>query len=87
MKRFLILLSMIALAAGPTTAETTAQLFARQKREAEAGSAQAQYNLGLMYDNGEGVPEDDGEAVKWYRKAAEQGDAFVCQSCRDEGKG
>ena len=26
-----------------------------------------------MYDNGWGVPENDAEAVKWYRKAAEQG--------------
>ena len=33
------------------------------------------YNLGLMYDSGEGVPEDDKEAVKWYRLAAEQGNA------------
>ena len=28
-----------------------------------------------MYDNGEGIPEDDKEAVKWYRLAAEQGNA------------
>jgi TPR repeat protein len=35
---------------------------------AEAGDASAQYNLGVMYANGEGVPEDDAEAVKWYRK-------------------
>jgi TPR repeat protein len=28
-----------------------------------------------MYDNGNGVPEDDVEAVKWFRKSAEQGDA------------
>ena len=28
-----------------------------------------------MYDNGEGVPEDDAKAVSWYRKAAEQGHA------------
>jgi TPR repeat protein len=28
-----------------------------------------------MYDNGTGVPEDDTEAVKWYRLAADQGDA------------
>ena len=28
-----------------------------------------------MYANGEGVPENDAEAVKWYRLAAEQGDA------------
>ena len=28
-----------------------------------------------MYDNGEGVPQDYKEAVKWYRLSAEQGDA------------
>ena len=28
-----------------------------------------------MYANGEGVPEDDAEAVRWYRLAAEQGNA------------
>ena len=53
---------------------------------AEQGDALAQYSLGEMYDLGEGVPEDDAEAAKWYRKAAEQGDAgrspagcHVCQ--------
>ena len=40
---------------------------------AEQGVADAQYNLGVMYDNGEGVPQDDKEAVKWYRLSAEQG--------------
>jgi len=35
----------------------------------------AQSILGFMYVNGRGVPQDDAEAVKWYRKAAEQGDA------------
>ena len=28
-----------------------------------------------MYANGEGVPENYAEAVKWYRKAADHGDA------------
>ena len=28
-----------------------------------------------MYENGRGVPQDDAEALKWYRKAAEQGNA------------
>tara|TARA_R110002049_G_scaffold225149_1_gene396965 strand:- start:113 stop:382 length:270 start_codon:yes stop_codon:yes gene_type:complete len=37
--------------------------------------AKAQYNLGLLYDNGEGVPENDVEAVQWYWLAAQQGDA------------
>ena len=40
---------------------------------AEQGYAKAHYNLGVMYENGEGVPEDDKEAVKWYTKSAEQG--------------
>ena len=37
------------------------------------GHAEAQYTLGGLYDHGEGVPQDDKEAVKWYRMAAEQG--------------
>ena len=40
---------------------------------AEQGLAEAQFNLGLIYDNGLGVTEDNQEAVKWYRRAAEQG--------------
>ena len=40
---------------------------------AEQGDADAQNNLGVMYANGEGVAEDDRQAVYWYRKAAEQG--------------
>ncbi len=40
---------------------------------AEAGHAYAQAILGKMYENGEGVPQDYKEAVKWYRLAAEQG--------------
>ena len=30
-----------------------------------------------MYASGEGVPENDTEAVKWYRLAAEQGHAVA----------
>ena len=42
---------------------------------AEQGNAEAQYNLGVMYDNGFGVIEDDREAVKWFRLSAEKGHA------------
>ena len=42
------------------------------KADAEKGVAEAQNKLGMMYDLGFGVPEDDQEAVKWYRLAAEQ---------------
>ena len=44
---------------------------------AEQGNAQAQYNLGLMYRNGRGVPENDKTAVKCYTLAAEQGLAIA----------
>lgn len=33
------------------------------------------FKRGKMYAEGEGVPQDDAEAVKWYRQAAEQGHA------------
>jgi TPR repeat protein len=42
---------------------------------AEAGDARAQYNLGVMYDNGQGVLQDYAEAVRLYRLAADQGNA------------
>ncbi len=37
------------------------------------GDAQAQNNLGVLYERGHGVTQDYSEAVKWYRKAAGQG--------------
>jgi len=40
---------------------------------AEQGNANAQLNVGWMYDNGQGVPQDYKTAVKWSRLAAEQG--------------
>ena len=44
---------------------------------ADAGDATAQYNLGIMYRNGRGVPQDNATAMSWYRKAAEQGDTMA----------
>ena len=41
--------------------------------KAAAGDAVAQYNLGSMYYDGHGVTKDYTEAVKWFRKAADQG--------------
>ena len=41
----------------------------------EQGFSNAQMNLGVMYRDGRGVPENAVEAVKWYRLAAEQGRA------------
>jgi TPR repeat protein len=40
---------------------------------AEQDNAAAQYNLGLMYLEGNGVPQDRMEAIKWFRLAGDQG--------------
>ena len=45
------------------------------KQLAEQGYAKAQFNLGLIYDIGKGIPQDHKAAVKWFRLAAEQGNA------------
>jgi len=42
---------------------------------AEQGDALAQYNLGVLYRKGRGVPQDDVQARQWYEKAAAQGQA------------
>ena len=43
------------------------------KPMAEQGNADAQYNLGVMLERGDGVLKDVTEAVKWYRLSAEKG--------------
>ena len=44
---------------------------------AEDGHAKSQYNLGVLYDNGDGVPQDYKTALQWYTLAAEQGHAHA----------
>src|ERR1700743_1863214 len=43
------------------------------RARAEKGIASDQVILGMKYDQGDGVPKDAAEAMKWYRKAADQG--------------
>ena len=40
---------------------------------AEKGDALAQYYVGLLHQNGQGVAQDHGTAVSWYERAAAQG--------------
>ena len=47
------------------------------RKKAEAGDAVAQTNLGVRYALGLDVPKDTAEAAKWYRKSAEQGNAYA----------
>lgn len=47
-------------------------VFPSLRLRASDGDAKAQFLLGLLHDNGRGVPQDFVEAAKWYRKAAYQ---------------
>ena len=57
------------------SSENYTEAFKCFQKAAEQGYAPAQYNLGNMYDSGQGVKQDYFKAVEWYQKAAEQGDA------------
>jgi len=77
---FLLLLTVaVQLPAQQTEADR--KLLADIRAQAERGDAQSQYELGGAFDFGKlGVAQDFVEAVKWYRKAAEQNLA-VAQFC------
>ncbi|MCI7623914.1 MAG: protein kinase [Clostridiales bacterium] len=57
---------------------------------ADRGFADAQNNLGVCYENGNGVAKSYAEAVKWYKLAAEQGDSIAQNNlgvCYANGEG
>ncbi len=71
--RLLVTAGAIPLAAAVTMA--AAQLPEDLRERAEGGEVSAQAELGRRYYVGEGVRQDDAEAVRWTRLAAEQGHA------------
>jgi hypothetical protein len=79
-------LAVLTLVAMPVFADTAAGLAAFKSKDyqraykewkaaADAGQAEAQFDLGILYAQGLGVRRDLTEAAFWYRKAAEQGNA------------
>lgn len=54
-------------------AAAAAGSFEAFREAAQKGNAEAQFQLGLMYHQGKGAPQDFAAAAEWYRKAAEQG--------------
>ena len=47
--------------------------FEKTKALAEKGDAVAQYNVGMLYAEGQGVEQDIKKAFVWFSKAADQG--------------
>lgn len=97
----LALLLIALLAVPPAWADTAAGLAALARGDlslgrgllqeaAEAGDAEAAYQLGLLYDAGRGVPADPARALDWLGKAAEAGHAEAARVIGiyyEEGKG
>lgn len=48
-----------------------------QRAIAEFDNQSAQFTLGELYANGDGVPKDDEEAIRWFRKAFDQEDSPI----------
>ena len=48
--------------------------------KAEQGDPQAQSNLGIAYENGDGVEQSKNKAIYWYRKACENFNDDACKN-------
>ena len=80
--------AMVQLVAQETNADR--RPIEEVKAKAEAGDPASEAELGLRYKHGEGVAKDQVEAMKWYRKAAEQNYALAQNSlgvCYEQGEG
>jgi hypothetical protein len=49
------------------------QTLAELRNLADHGDADAQWQMAVRYHNGEGVPQDDAQAMQWFQLAADQG--------------
>ncbi len=70
----MLVFAWLPLVAGAEPNEALVKAFQETKAQAESGNVDAQYQLAGMYAKGTGVAADQAEAVKWYRKVAEQND-------------
>ena len=68
MKKLLALITALSFAAIAVAADIN-----DLSKKANAGDAQAQYELGMAYFDGDGVDPDPVKATQWFEKAAKQG--------------
>jgi len=68
---------LLAFAASAFAVPSDDDLFRKLTALAESGSVAAQYNLGMLYNNGIGTRQDAKSAFQWFEKAATAGDALA----------
>ena len=77
----MILLGTLVFPSGNASASPPIDISAENLQTLQAQAAQgnvmAQLNLGIMYADGQGVPQDYATARGWYEKAAAQGNAMA----------
>lgn len=66
------------------TPEDYAEMVAQLRAKASAGSAEAQRQLAMCYQDGIGVDQDHSSCVYWYTQAATQGDAIAINNLADK---
>ena len=91
MKKIAVLLMcFVLLCAGASTQDIDYGDYKNIRADAAKGDPNAQYNMGVLYERGQIVKQDYKEAIKWYRKAADQDLAmaqFNLALMYDEGHG
>lgn len=73
LKHVLVVLCCLVTANVWGQEEHLSKLFEVHSKFAALGSAEAQYKLGQMYEEGQGTQADYAKAREWYEKAATQG--------------
>lgn len=63
---------LVLLVAAIFSLSAVASDFSQTQTLAIQGDADAQYSLATMFDEGQGVSQDDAKAIEWYTKAANQ---------------
>jgi TPR repeat protein len=70
-------LLVVFLLLGSVPAQVLSAASQELLKRAESGDAQSQFEMGRAYEDGKGVPQDDEQAVQWFRKSADQGNAHA----------
>ena len=68
-----LIIVLVCLSSIQGSAQVSDQEVMQFRKAAEQGEADAQYNLGVCYYNGDGVPQDEVLAYMWYDLASANG--------------
>jgi TPR repeat protein len=71
---WILVLTFAVVACSSGRADDRKVLFDGLEKLARQGNAEAQYHLGMMFNNGIGTPQDPKQAFEWFEKAARAGD-------------